>query len=52
MGTLQARAYAWLDNQTLAKAKHGPVAAWDTSGEMHLAYIFRGAATFDEDLNT
>ena len=47
-GTLQTRARAWLDNQT---RPHGPVAAWDTSGETDLARVFQGAATFNEDLN-
>ena len=45
-GTLQARADAWLANQT-----HGPVAAWDTSAETDLAGVFQGAADFNEDLN-
>ena len=46
-GTLQA----WLANQTRALAAHGPVAAWDTSGETTLASVFQGAADFNEDLN-
>ena len=49
--TLQARADAWLANQTLALAAHGPVAAWDTSAETDLARVFQGAAYFNEDLN-
>ena len=51
-GTLQARAQTWLANQTLALATHGPVSAWDTSGETDLARVFQGAAAFNEDLNT
>ena len=47
-----ARASAWRANQTLALAAHGPVSAWDTSGETDLARIFQGAAAFNEDLNT
>jgi len=42
---------AWLANQTLALALHGPVAAWDTSAETELAGVFQGAADFNEDLN-
>ena len=51
-GTLQDCAHAWLANPTLALAAHGPIAAWDTSGETDLGRIFRDAATFNEDLNT
>jgi len=49
--TLQARADAWLANQSRALAAHGPLAAWDTSGETTLASVFQGAAGFNEDLN-
>ena len=49
--TLQARADAWLANQSLALAAHGPVAEWDTSAETDLARVFQGAADFNEDLN-
>ena len=48
VGTLRR---AWLANQTLALAAHGPIAAWDTSGETTLAGVFYNAADFDEDLN-
>ena len=51
VGTLQARGRAWLANQTLALAVHGPVAAWDTSAETDLAGVFEDAAYFNEDLN-
>ena len=44
--TLQTRADAWLANKT-----HGPIAAWDTSGETDLARVFEGADGFSEDLN-
>ena len=42
---------AWLANPTLALALHGPVAAWDTSGETNLTGVFYNAADFNEDLN-
>ena len=48
--TLQARADAWLANQSLALAAHGPVAEWDTSAETDLARVFQGAADFNEGI--
>ena len=50
VGTLQARADAWIANQTRALAAHGPVAAWDTSAETDLGRVFEDAAYFNEDI--
>ena len=49
--TLQDRADAMIANHSQALAAHGPVAAWDTSGETDLERVFQDAADFNEDLN-